>query len=303
MARQITFSVIIPTYNREVYLLDAVLSAVNASPENTEIIIVNDGRQLSEATRNRLGALNAVVLKTAGGTGAGAARNLGAERATGQWLLFLDDDDLVSVEYWQSIFELLVQGDGMHYRSYGFCQTTISKDRDTMYAIANTVKSVTTSFVEEKKSLRMKMAALCRGFWLSNSIFKEVGGFDPELRVNEDTDLCLKLVASGARCYISSFDGVIVYKGPRNSKVSKSVTKEYNASERASYFKKIIGRHSKLLEADRSANKWVWKRYLKMAARARKKSALVELAENTNLDFITKFILRSYWYIIFLSRL
>ena len=59
MARQITFSVIIPTYNREVYLLDAVLSAVNASPENTEIIIVNDGRQLSEATRNRLGALNA----------------------------------------------------------------------------------------------------------------------------------------------------------------------------------------------------------------------------------------------------
>ena len=40
-----------------------------------------------------------------------------------------------------------------------------------------------------------------------------------------------------------------------------------------------------------------------MAARARKKSALVELAENTNLDFITKFILRSYWYIIFLSRL
>lgn len=149
----------------------------------------------------------------------------------------------------------------------------------------------------------MKMAALCRGFWLSNSIFKEVGGFDPELRVNEDTDLCLKLVASGARCYVSSFDGVIVYKGPRNSKVSKSVTKAYNASERASYFKKIIVRHSKLLEADRPANKWVWKRYLKMAARARKKSALVELAENTKLDFITKFILRTYWYIIFLSRL
>ena len=303
MATQIIFSIIIPTYNREIYLLDAVRSAVNASPSKTEIIIVNDGEEFSAATKNELGNLNALVLKTSGGTGAGAARNLGAEHATGQWLLFLDDDDLISVGYWQMVSEFLVQGDGINYRSYGFCHTTTSRDRDELHMIANSVKKDVSCFVEEKNSLRSKMAALCRGFWLSNSIFEEVGGFDPELRVNEDTDLCLKLIGSGAKCYVSSFDGAILYKGPRNSKVSKSVTKAHNAIERASYFKRIIDRHKKLLETDRAANKWIWKRYLKMAARAKKRTVMVELAANKNLDLKTKLLLKTYWYGISLLRL
>jgi glycosyltransferase involved in cell wall biosynthesis len=52
MVSKIRFSIIIPTYNREIYLLDAVRSAVNASPANAEIIIVNDGDDFSETTKN-----------------------------------------------------------------------------------------------------------------------------------------------------------------------------------------------------------------------------------------------------------
>ena len=120
MVSEIIFSVIIPTYNREAFLLDAVRSAVNASPEHTEIIVVNDGTNFSERTKSVLGTSNVSIVKTDGGVGAGGARNHGANHATGQWLLFLDDDDLIAAGYWKSlanfftIFHRLIPSNSFH---------------------------------------------------------------------------------------------------------------------------------------------------------------------------------------------
>jgi len=50
-----------------------------------------------------IATLGAVSVKTKGGLGAGAARNIGADHAREQWLLFLDDDDLIAVGYWQAV--------------------------------------------------------------------------------------------------------------------------------------------------------------------------------------------------------
>ena len=49
MMNQTLFSVIIPTFNRKIFLLDAVRSAVNVNPGNTETIVVNDGDKLLRA--------------------------------------------------------------------------------------------------------------------------------------------------------------------------------------------------------------------------------------------------------------
>ena len=290
-----TFSVIIPTFNREAFLLDAVRSAVNASPENTEIIVVNDGSEFSENVKSALDILNISVLKTEGGIGAGGARNQGAEHATGQWLLFLDDDDLIAFSYWKSLSEFLLKGPEEHHRSYGFCQTTILNNREKMHRIAGK-KAISVSYVlEESNLLRPKLVGLSCGFWLSTTLFREVGGFDGQLRVNEDTDLCLSLIACGGKCYVSSFNGAIIYVGLRVRNISQSVTKACNAADRASYFKRIIDKHTKLLDTDKAANAWIWKRYLKMAARAKDRTAIANLAANKNLALLTKLFLAVYW--------
>ena len=297
------FSVIIPTFNREAFLLDAVRSAANASPENTEIIVVNDGNDFSESIKSVLNTLNVFVLKTEGSVGAGGARNQGANHATGQWLLFLDDDDLIAVGYWKSLSDFLLYGDGAHHRSYGFCHATILSDRKEMHRISNSSATNVSHVLEKRNLLRSKLAALSRGFWLSTSIFREVGGIDAQLRVNEDTDLCLKLIACGAKCYVSSFNGAIIYKGPRDQKTSKSVTKTHSSVERASYFKRIIDKHTKLLDTDKAANEWIWKRYLKMAARAKDQTAIAKLASDKTLTLKAKLFLGVYWAGIFLLRL
>ena len=302
MVKKPIFSVIIPTFDREPYVIDAVKSAVNASPENTEIIVVNDGKVFSEDTKSVFDSLNICILKTEGRVGAGGARNYGGNHAAGEWLLFLDDDDLISVSYWKLLSNFLLTENRTHLDCCGFCQTTASSDREEMHQIANKEDEKISFEQENGNVLRSKLAALSQGFWVSASTFKKIGGIDEELRVNEDTDLCLELVAYGASCYVSSFNGAIVYKGSRDQGISKSVTKSYNSAERASYFKRIIDKHTKILSTDRLANEWLWKRYLKMAARAKDKSAIDKLTLSKTLSGKAKMFLGLYWIGVFLIQ-
>jgi GT2 family glycosyltransferase len=87
------FSVIIPTYNRAALLREALASVFAQTFTDYEIIVVDDGS--TDETRGELQALSSRVRayhqKNAG---PGLARNLGAKHAAGEYLAFLDSDDL-----------------------------------------------------------------------------------------------------------------------------------------------------------------------------------------------------------------
>ena len=85
---RVKYSVIIPTYNRAPLLAEALQSVQDALPDCSEVIVVNDGPAFEQPTRDLIATLGAVSVKTKGGLGAGAARNIGADHARGQWLLF-----------------------------------------------------------------------------------------------------------------------------------------------------------------------------------------------------------------------
>lgn len=86
-------SVIIPFYDRVDWLVEAVESALQQSYKNIEIIVINDGSKedLSEFCRTYQGKIK-YIYKDNGGPG--PARNLGIEKATGEYIAFLDSDDL-----------------------------------------------------------------------------------------------------------------------------------------------------------------------------------------------------------------
>ncbi|WP_017292530.1 glycosyltransferase family 2 protein [Geminocystis herdmanii] len=87
------FSVIIPTYNRANLIEKTVDSVLNQDYRDREIIIVDDGSK-----DNTLDVLkkykNQVRVLRQNNQGAGAARNLGLKFANGQYITFLDSDDL-----------------------------------------------------------------------------------------------------------------------------------------------------------------------------------------------------------------
>ena len=91
-----TISVIIPVYNGESYLAEAIESVLAQSRQPDEIIIVDDGSTdaSAEVAKRFTTVRYPVRYLWQAQAGASHARNHGVAVATGNWLAFLDADDL-----------------------------------------------------------------------------------------------------------------------------------------------------------------------------------------------------------------
>jgi len=104
-------SVIIPVYNTGEYLNQCLDSLLNQTLQNIEIICVDDG-----STDNSLEILRRYCEKdrrmniiSVENKGAGAARNIGLEKATGEYLSFLDADDFFEKNMLESLYNSCIE--------------------------------------------------------------------------------------------------------------------------------------------------------------------------------------------------
>lgn len=87
------FSVIIPTYNRRQLLPQALASVWAQTLTDYEVVVVDDGS--SDGTREWLATVSdRVRVLVQENRGPGAARNLGIQNAVGEYIAFLDSDDI-----------------------------------------------------------------------------------------------------------------------------------------------------------------------------------------------------------------
>lgn len=109
MQAYIQISIIIPTYNRAA-ILKATYDAVVDSIKNiaAEIIIVNDDKNADKQDITNILNIKNTYTKVVDnrGSGVATARNLGAELAQGELLLFIDDDILVNSRVLDSVLTL-----------------------------------------------------------------------------------------------------------------------------------------------------------------------------------------------------
>jgi len=94
-------SIIVPCYNQAQYLDECLQSVFEQTYENWECIIVNDGSpDHTEEVSKRWVEKDArfKYFKTENG-GVSAARNYGIDKAVGEWILPLDGDDRIAVDY------------------------------------------------------------------------------------------------------------------------------------------------------------------------------------------------------------
>lgn len=101
----IKISVIIPVYNVEKYLYDCLYSVVNQTHKNLEIIIVNDGstdnsQQIIDEFARKDNRIKAFVKKN---RGLSSARNYGLTQATGDYIAFVDSDDFIELDMYESM--------------------------------------------------------------------------------------------------------------------------------------------------------------------------------------------------------
>lgn len=93
-------SVIIPIYNTESYVEEAIRSIQNQTLREIEIIVVNDGStdKSLEIINNLALSDNRIFVFTQNNAGQSVARNSGTSRATGEYLYYMDSDDILDKE-------------------------------------------------------------------------------------------------------------------------------------------------------------------------------------------------------------
>lgn len=106
-------TIIVPVYNGERFIESCLSSLVTQLRDEVEIIVVNDGS--TDATghiiKTKFQAFfnggNLIYLATQNG-GVSAARNLGLERAVGEYVAFVDADDIINANYVTTILDATV---------------------------------------------------------------------------------------------------------------------------------------------------------------------------------------------------
>jgi glycosyltransferase involved in cell wall biosynthesis len=107
-------SVIIPAYNAERYIGQALESVASQTYQNWEIIVTDDGgtdatgRLVSEFARKT--TRNVMLLEHVQSQGPSAARNTAMKAAKGEYIAFLDADDIWMPEHLGSVCALLASG-------------------------------------------------------------------------------------------------------------------------------------------------------------------------------------------------
>lgn len=131
-------SVIVPVYNVEKYLDNCLNSLANQTLKDIEIIIVNDG-----STDNSQKIIDKYVKKFSNfksfvkeNGGVSKARNYGKEKATGDYIAFLDSDDFIEPNMYELLYNKAKQGDF----DIVFCDTLAVFDDKKQYISCN-VKS------------------------------------------------------------------------------------------------------------------------------------------------------------------
>lgn len=188
-------SIIIPVYNVVAYLRQCVQSVLAQTYQDIEIILVDDGSTDDSGTLcdSLAEQDNRICVIHQSNQGLSGARNTGLRQATGDYIAFLDGDDIYmltdGIERLMKILEktfidvLLFQCVDIYSN-----QQTIRKAYDTAYISTHSATEV-FEYLVRSQSLNMSACfqLLRREFLLQNNLFFEVG------LLSEDVDWTLRL--------------------------------------------------------------------------------------------------------------
>lgn len=194
------FSVVIPVYNKLPHLDRSVQSVLNQTYSNFELILIDDAS--TDGSREKLRTFSDERIKAyyrdRPGAGGYAARNLGIEKATYDWICFLDADDEWTPDYLLTVSEIIKEQKDAELISVGWevkggdtaISSTLSRQFDNKPGVFDFLLSdyllcpvlVWTSAVSIKKALLQNA-----GNFPANGPWKNGGDVDTWIRCLEQS--------------------------------------------------------------------------------------------------------------------
>ncbi|MGN1139186.1 MAG: glycosyltransferase family A protein [Ruminococcus sp.] len=189
------FSIIIPMYNCEKYIEQCLKSVICQNFSNYEVVVINDGStdksaEIAMNTANNYYGQIKILNKKNGGVA--SARNMGIRESAGDYVIFLDADDLLDDN---SLLKAYYYLDGKKL-DMAVCGSYIElvneiKNENRMFSDEVLLRNKTSI---EVKKLCQNMSSMCIGiyrreFLISNNIYVKEG-----ITCAEDTDFFFRCI-------------------------------------------------------------------------------------------------------------
>ena len=191
------FSVIIPLYNKAPYAAKAIQSVLTQTFSDYELVIVDDGSKDDSAeiaARAIKGHANCRILKQEN-TGVSMARNNGVTVSQGENLCFLDADDWWEPTFLEEMNQLVevFPDAGVYGTSYTIVNENKRKTRVANIGVDEGFESGYINYCQ------VYAKTMCMPLWtgavcIPRSVFEEMEGFNPRLKMGEDFDLWIRIV-------------------------------------------------------------------------------------------------------------
>lgn len=188
-----TVSIIIPCYNAEKYIAETIQSVMNQTYTNWEMIIINDGSTDNSVTilNQFLKEDNRIQLINKSNSGVSDTRNKGLEIAQGDFVTFLDADDVWYITNLEKKVNFLVS---IGYDVvYSYCQLIdeYAEPIDSILKGENNLK------IADFLSLKANYNTAPSGVLFRKEVLQKIGGFDVNLSNNADQDILIQSLANG----------------------------------------------------------------------------------------------------------
>lgn len=192
------YSFIIPVFNRSDEVDELLQSLEGQTIKDFEVILVEDGSEdrCEDVAKKYSDKLDIRYFFKENG-GPGPARNYGAERASGEYLLILDSDCVIPEGYLQAIEDELTLsladafgGPDRAHESFTDLQKAINYSMTSFF---------TTGGIRGGKKKMDKFYPRSFNMGVRKDLYKKLGGFS-EMRFGEDIDFSIRIFESGAVC-------------------------------------------------------------------------------------------------------
>lgn len=195
-------SIIIPLYNKENSIVSTLQSVLAQTYADYEVIIVDDG-STDDSLQN---AENFIRLNSEEGraisirvihqenAGVSSARNRGIIEAKGEYITFLDADDIWASDYLDTLYNLICDFPNAGLYSVGYRVITSLTPKEIMQDVKITANANRGNVQNPWNSeLRLYIGSTCAR---KEEIIKN-GMFDTRMTHGEDYDLCWRLILNG----------------------------------------------------------------------------------------------------------
>ncbi len=202
-------SVVIPTYNRVTNIQTGIDSVLGQTFSDLEVIVVDDGS--SDGTREILRDVygDRIRYYFQLNQGASVARNRGVAEARGEWIAFLDSDDIWEKEKLEWQFRALEKTEPQ----CGACYTDVRffnhSETRTFFQLAEENYRHEGALGVNAEVMRLLVnpggagMVVCLSSLLARADFIKRTGFNPKLLYSQDSDFMFRLAMRTGFCYVN----------------------------------------------------------------------------------------------------